>query len=99
MGLPAKSPQAILWGPRKEGEQYSHVSETYTPVRIFNHAAHSERVLHEFTYNSETNGDGVKMFKLGRIRPSLNICAPEPRRRGPRLDPVPIGFNTFLVRE
>ena len=25
MGLPAKSPQAILWGPRKEGEQYSHV--------------------------------------------------------------------------
>ena len=26
MGLPAKSPQAILWDPRKEGEQYSHVS-------------------------------------------------------------------------
>ena len=23
MGLPAKSPQAILWGPRKEGEQHS----------------------------------------------------------------------------
>ena len=23
MGLPAKSPLAILWGPRKEGEQHS----------------------------------------------------------------------------
>ena len=23
MGLPAKSPQAILWGPRKVGEQHS----------------------------------------------------------------------------
>ena len=66
------------------------------PVLIFNHAAPYERVLHEFAYNSETNGDGVKMFKLGRTRPSLNIYAPMPRKRGPRLDPVPIGFNAFL---
>ena len=29
MGLPAKSPQAILWGPRKEGEQYSHVKDVH----------------------------------------------------------------------
>ena len=36
----------------------------------FEPAAPSERVLHEFAYNSETNGDGVKMFILGRIRPS-----------------------------
>ena len=34
------------------------------------HAAPSARALHEFAYNSETNGDGVKMFKLGCIRPS-----------------------------
>ena len=37
---------------------------------MLEYAAHSERMLHEFTYNSETNGDGVKMFILGRIRPS-----------------------------
>ena len=36
----------------------------------FKLAAPSERVLHECAYNSETNGDGVKMFILGRIRPS-----------------------------
>ena len=36
----------------------------------FEHDAPSERVLYEFTYNSETNGDGVKMFILGRTRPS-----------------------------
>ena len=36
----------------------------------FEHDATSEQVLHEFTHNSETNGDGVKMFILGRIRPS-----------------------------
>ena len=61
MGLPAKSPQAILWGPRKEGEQYSHVRDVHPISRLSTHAT-SERVLHEFTYNSETNGDGVKMF-------------------------------------
>ena len=34
-----------------------------------------------------------------RAYPSeLNICAPMPRERGPRLDPVPVGFNTFLFR-
>ena len=53
----------------KEGEQYSHVRGR-TPVFIFEPVAPSERVLHEFTYNSETNGDGVKMFILGRTRPS-----------------------------
>ena len=57
MGLPAKSPQAILWGPRKEGEQYSHVRGR-APYPTVEPAALSERVLHEFTYNSETNGDG-----------------------------------------
>ena len=36
----------------------------------FEHAAPSERVLHECAYNSETNGGGVKMFILGRICPS-----------------------------
>ena len=34
MGLPAKSPQAILWGPRKEGEQYSHVSGLHPIPRL-----------------------------------------------------------------
>ena len=69
MGLPTKSPQAILWGPRKEGEQYSNVRDVH-PVLTSEPAALSERVLHEFAYNSETNGDGVKMFNLGRVRPS-----------------------------
>ena len=58
MGLPAKSPQAILWGPRKEGEQYSHVRGC-TPYFTFELAAPSERVLHECAYNSETNGNGT----------------------------------------
>ena len=40
------------------------------PVFIYESAATSEQVLHEFAYNSETNGDGVKMFILGRTRPS-----------------------------
>ena len=40
------------------------------PVLIFNHDAPYERVLHEFAYNSETNGDGVKMFKHVRTRTS-----------------------------
>ena len=53
----------------EEGEQYSNVKGR-TPVFIYEHAAPSERVLHEFAYNSETNGDGVKMFKLGRNCPS-----------------------------
>ena len=53
----------------KEGEQYFHVRDVHPISRLSTHAA-SERVLHEFTYNSETNGDGVKMFNLGRTRPS-----------------------------
>ena len=40
----------------KEGEQYSHVRDVH-PVLISEHAVLSERVLHEFTYNSETSGD------------------------------------------
>ena len=32
------------------------------PILTLEHDALSARVLHEFTYNSETNGDGVKMF-------------------------------------
>ena len=31
-------------------------------ILMLESAATSERVLYEFTYNSETNGDGVKMF-------------------------------------
>ena len=52
-----------------EGEQYSHVRGR-TPLFIFEPDATSERALHEFAYNSETNGDGVKMFNLGQMRPS-----------------------------
>ena len=48
MGLPAKSPQAILWGPRKEGEQYSHVRGR-APYPTFEHATPSERVLFDTT--------------------------------------------------
>ena len=40
------------------------------PVLIFNHPAPYAQVLHEFAYNSETNGDGANMFILGRTRPS-----------------------------
>ena len=39
----------------KEGEQHS--PRDVQPVLNSEHAALSERVLHEFTYNSETNGD------------------------------------------
>ena len=53
----------------KEGEQYSHVRGC-TPYFTFEPAATSERVLHECAYNSETNGDGVKMFKHVRTRTS-----------------------------
>ena len=41
-----------------------------TPHFTLEPAALSARVLYECAYNSETNGDGVKMFKLGRTRPS-----------------------------
>ena len=48
------------------GEEYpkgrrgnnTHMSWDVHPVLIFNHPAPSERVLHEFAYNFETNGDG-----------------------------------------
>ena len=53
----------------KEGEQYFNVRGRTTNF-TFKPAVSSERVLHEFAYNSETNGDGVKMFNLGRTRPS-----------------------------
>ena len=53
----------------KEGVQYVHVRDVHH-VLIFEPAAPYEWVLHEFAYNSETNGDGVKMFILGRVRPS-----------------------------
>ena len=42
----------------KEGEQYFHVRGR-TPVFIYEPAAPYEWVLHEFAYNSETNGDGT----------------------------------------
>ena len=56
MGLPAKSPQAILWGPRKEGEQHSPRDVLFILTPEYD--APSELALHEFTYNSETNGRG-----------------------------------------
>ena len=44
-------------------------------------------------------GDPEKMFKWGKQRPHLNICAPKPHRRwGPRLYPVPYCPNAFLFR-
>ena len=52
----------------KEGEQHSPRDVHF--ILTSEHAAPSARALHEFAYNSETNGDGVKMFKLGCIRPS-----------------------------
>ena len=45
----------------KVGEQHSHVRGRALYF-TFEHDATFERVLNEFTYNSETNGDGVKMF-------------------------------------
>ena len=53
----------------KEGEQHFHVRGRM-PVFIYEPAAPFEQVLHECAYNSETNGDGLKMFILGRICPS-----------------------------
>ena len=41
----------------KEGEQYFHVKDVHS-ILTPEHAVPSEWVLHEFTYNSETNGDG-----------------------------------------
>ena len=52
----------------KEGEQHS--PRDVHSILTLEHAAPFERVLHEFAYKSETNGDGVKMFNLGRTRPS-----------------------------
>ena len=46
MGLPTKLPAAILWGPRKEGEQHFHVRGRM-PVFIYEPAAPFEQVLHE----------------------------------------------------
>ena len=44
-------------------------------------------------------GTGQKCPMRDKTCPSLDICAPKPRRRrGPRLYPVPISFNTFLFR-
>ena len=44
----------------KEGEQYS--PRDVHSILMLEHAAPSELALHECAYNSETNGDGVKMF-------------------------------------
>ena len=48
---------------------------------LFEHALSFECVLFEFTYNSETNGDGAKMSNEGQTCPSLDICAPKPHRK------------------
>ena len=44
-------------------------------------------------------GDPEKNVHSRTHLSELNICAPMPRERVPRLDPVPVGFNAFLVRE
>ena len=44
----------------KEGEQYSPRDVHF--ILTSEHAAPSERVLHEFAYKSETNGDAGKIF-------------------------------------
>ena len=41
----------------KEGEQHSQ--RDVHSILVSGYAAPSERVLHEFAYNSETNGDGT----------------------------------------
>ena len=55
--------------PQEGGNQYFHVKDVHS-ILTPEHAALSARVLNEFAYNSETNGDGVKMFILGQVRPS-----------------------------
>ena len=60
------------WGrkARREGGGATLPCQGRTPYPTFEYDALSARVLYECAYNSETNGDGVKMFILGRTRPS-----------------------------
>ena len=39
------------------------MSEDVSYFMLFENDEHSERELFEFAYDSETNGDGFKMFK------------------------------------
>ena len=93
----------------KEGAQHSprdvhsisHLSPPYPPSGCCMNSHITPKQTGTDLYPTENtfSGDPEKMFKLGRARPSLNICAPKPRERGPRLDSVPVGFDAFLVRE
>ena len=60
------------WGrkARREGGGTTLPCQGRAPYPTLEHAEPYERVSHELAYNSETNGDGVKMFNLGRVRPS-----------------------------
>ena len=55
------------------------------------------RVVYEFAFNSETNGDGAKMFNGGQDMPAVeHLRAQTPSKMGPPLCPVPVGFKAFL---
>ena len=57
MGLPAKSPQAILWGPRKEGEQYSHVRDVHLIPRLSTPNPPNERCMSARVTPKQTGTD------------------------------------------
>ena len=81
------------WGRSPEGEVgEQHSPRDVHPISRLNTTYPLSNVF-EFTYNSETNGDGAEMFKRARERSRLNIYACK------KLNPVPVSFNTFLVRE
>ena len=62
MGLPAKSPQAILWGPRVGGGR-NIPRETCTLYFTFEPAAPSELALHECAYNPVPVGFNAFLFR------------------------------------
>ena len=94
----------------KVGEQYSprdvhSISPSSTPYPPIG-CCMSARITPKQTgtgLNPTENtfgGDPEKNVHSRTHSSELNICAPMPHRRcGPRLDPVPVSFNTFLVRE
>ena len=64
---------------------------------MLEHDEHSARGLLVFSYNSETNGDGAKMFNGGQDMPAIeHLRAHTPSKMGPPFYPVPVGFNAFL---
>ena len=84
---------------------------TYTPFSSLSTSYPPSGCCMSSRITPKQTGTGLnpteKYFRQGprknvqaRTHPSeLNICAPMPRGRGPRLNPVPVGFNAFLVLE